>query len=48
VTNPDEDASPESFGAFIEDLLSGPEVEIEEIEAADAARLLRVDASNDA
>jgi hypothetical protein len=44
VTNPDEDCSSESFRAFIDDLLAGPEPECESIEAADAVRLLRVDA----
>jgi hypothetical protein len=48
VTNPDEDASPESFRAFIDDLLSGPEPDVESIEAADALRRLRVDASTNA
>jgi hypothetical protein len=49
VTNPDEDCSPESFRAFIDDLLAGPEPELESIEAAEALRLLRVDAlSHDA
>ena len=44
VTNPDEDCSLESFRVFIDDLLAGPEPEIESVEAADALRLLRVDA----
>jgi hypothetical protein len=46
VTNPDEDTSPESFRAFIDELLAGPEPEIESINAVEALRLLRVDASN--
>ena len=45
VTNPDEDCSSESFRAFIDELLAGPEPEIESVEAADALRLLRVDAA---
>jgi hypothetical protein len=45
VTNPDEDCSSELFRAFIDELLAGPEPEIESVEAADALRLLRVDAA---
>ena len=48
VTNPDEEASPEAFRAFIDDLLSGPLPGLESIDAAEALRLLRVDASNHA
>jgi hypothetical protein len=44
VTNPDEDCSPELFRAFIEELLAGPDPEIESVDAAEALRLLRVDA----
>jgi hypothetical protein len=44
VTNPDEDCSPGSFRAFIDELLAGPDPEIESVDAAEALRLLRVDA----
>jgi hypothetical protein len=44
LTNPDEDASPEAFRAFIDELLAGPEPELESIDAAAALRALRVDA----
>ncbi len=44
VTNPDEDCSSESFRAFVDELLAGPEPEIESVEAAEALHLLRVDA----
>jgi hypothetical protein len=44
VTNPDEDCSPEAFRALLEELLAGPEPELDSIEAAEALRELRVDA----
>ena len=44
VTNPDEDCSSASFRAFIDELLAGPDPEIESVDAAEALRLLRVDA----
>jgi hypothetical protein len=44
VTNPDEDCSPEAFHAFLDDLLGGPEPELESLGAADVLRELRVDA----
>lgn len=44
LTNPDEDASPEAFRAFIDELLAGPEPELESLDAAEALRALRVDA----
>jgi hypothetical protein len=44
LTNPDEDASPEAFRAFIDELLAGPEPELESIDAAAALRAVRVDA----
>ena len=43
VTNLDEDCSPEVFRAFIDDLLAGPEPELDTIGAAEALRELRVD-----
>ena len=43
VTNPDEDCSPEALRAWIDELLSGPEPELESINAADVLRELRVD-----
>ncbi len=45
VTNPDEDCSSESFRGFVDELLAGPEPEIESVEAAEALDLLRVDAA---
>ncbi|HUP71226.1 MAG TPA: hypothetical protein VM142_15640 [Acidimicrobiales bacterium] len=44
VTNPDEDSSPNAFRAFIDELLAGPEPELDSIGAAEAIRELRVDA----
>ena len=44
LTNPDEDASPEAFRAFIDELLAGPEPELESVDAAAALRALRGDA----
>jgi hypothetical protein len=44
VTNPDEDCSPAAFHAFLDDLLAGPEPELESLDAAEALRELRVDA----
>ena len=43
VTNPDDDCSPDSFRSFIDDLLGGPEPELDSIRAAEALRELRVD-----
>ena len=43
VTNPDEDCSPEAFRAFIDEILAGPEPELDNIGAAEALRELRVD-----
>ena len=43
VTNPDEDASPNAFRAFIDELLAGPEPELDTIGATEALRELRVD-----
>ena len=43
VTNPDQDSSPNAFRAFIEELLAGPEPELDTIGATDALRELRVD-----
>jgi hypothetical protein len=44
VTNPDEDCSPEAFHALLNDLLAGPEPELESLDAAEAIRELRADA----
>ncbi len=44
LTNPDEDASPEVFRAFIDELLAGPEPELESVDAAEALRALRAGA----
>ena len=41
VTNPDEDCSPEAFRAFLDDLLSGPEPELDSLDAAQGVRELR-------
>jgi len=37
VTNPDEDCSPPALHAFLDDLLAGPEPELESLDAAEAA-----------
>lgn len=42
VTNP-EDCSPEAFRMFIDELLAGPEPELDSIGAAEALHELRVD-----
>jgi hypothetical protein len=42
VTNPDEDCSPEAFHALLDDLLAGPEPELESLGAAEALRELHV------
>lgn len=44
VTNPEEDCSPDAFRAFIDELLAGPEPELDELGAAEALGELRVDA----
>ena len=44
VTNPDEDCSPEAFHVLLDDLLAGPEPELESLDAAEAIRELRADA----
>jgi hypothetical protein len=43
VTSPKEDCSPEAFHAFLDDLVAGPEPELESLGAAEALRELRVD-----
>jgi hypothetical protein len=45
VTNPDDDCSAEAFRAFIDDFLAGPEPDLDSIDAAEALRDLRADAS---
>lgn len=44
LTNPDEDASPEAFRTFLDELLAGPEPELDSVDAVGALRALRVDA----
>ncbi len=44
VTNPDEDCSAGAFRKFVDDLLAGPEPELESIMATEAVRALRMDA----
>jgi hypothetical protein len=44
LTNPEEDTSPEAFRAFIDELLAGPEPELDSVDAVEALRALRVDA----
>ena len=44
LTNPDEDTSPEAFRAFIDELLAGPEPELDSVDAVETLRALRVDA----
>lgn len=41
VTNPDEDCSPSAFRELLDELLSGPDPEIDSLDAADAVRALR-------
>ena len=45
VTNPDEDCSPEAFHAFLDELLAGPEPQMDSLDAAQAVRELRDDAT---
>ncbi|MDA8358094.1 MAG: hypothetical protein M0Z95_17785 [Actinomycetota bacterium] len=44
VTNPDEDCSAQAFRAFLDELLAGPEPDLESLDAAEAVRELRDDA----
>ena len=44
LTNPDEDCSPDAFRAFLDELLAGPEPELDSIDAAEALHALRADA----
>jgi hypothetical protein len=44
ITNPDEDCSAEAFHSLLNDLLAGPEPELESLDAAEALRELRADA----
>jgi hypothetical protein len=44
-TNPDEDCSPKAFRIMIDELLAGPEPEIETINAVEALREMRVDSN---
>jgi len=44
LTNPDGDCSPDAFHAFLDELLAGPEPELESIGAVEALDELRVDA----
>jgi hypothetical protein len=44
LTNPDEDCSPDAFHAFLDELLAGPEPELESVGAVQALDELRVDA----
>ena len=44
LTNPDEDCSPEAFRAFVDELLSAPEPELETVNAAEALSAIRPDA----
>jgi hypothetical protein len=41
VTNPDDDVSPAAFHALLDDLLSGPEPELDSIGAAEVIREIR-------
>jgi len=43
LTNPNEDCSPAAFRAFLDELLSGPEPELDSLDAAETLRELRVD-----
>jgi len=44
LTNPAEDASPAAFRVFKNELLAGPEPELESVNAAEVLHALRVDA----
>lgn len=44
VINPDEDCSPEALRAFVDELLAGPEPELESVGAAETIRALRNEA----
>jgi hypothetical protein len=44
VINPGEDCSPETLRSFIDDLLAGPEPELESVGAAETIRALRDEA----
>jgi hypothetical protein len=44
LTNPDEDCSPDAFRAFLDELLAGPEPELDSVDAAEALHVLRADA----
>jgi hypothetical protein len=48
VVNPDEDCSPEALRAVVEALLTGPEPELESLDAAEALRELRADGADPA
>lgn len=41
VTNPDDDVSPAAFRALLDDLLAGPEPELDSIGAAEVVREIR-------
>lgn len=43
VSNPDEDTSPEALRSWLDELLSGPEPQIESVNAAEVLRELRTD-----
>ena len=43
VTHPDEDCSPTAFRSLIDELLDGPEPELETIDAAPALNEVRAD-----
>jgi len=45
VTNPGEDCSSEAFHGFLDELLAGPESELDSLDAAQAVRELRDDAT---
>lgn len=44
LTNPDEDSSPAAFRALLEELLDGPPPQLDNLDAANVLRELRVDA----
>jgi hypothetical protein len=44
LTNPDEDCSPDAFHALLDEVLAGPEPELESVGAVEALDELRVDA----
>jgi hypothetical protein len=43
LTSPGEDASPQAFRTFVDEVLAGPEPQLESVHAADVLRAIRAD-----